>query len=108
MDRCNSESCQYHALTESVISDLKAAVQKLTESQEQMKETVIQLAEAFKAMERLNKRIDKLENTLVEKNKEQDKKVDELRIFMYKALGAGMAIMGALSIALKFAGVITV
>lgn len=108
MDICNSESCQYHALTESVIGDLKAAVQKLTESQEQMKETVIQLAEAFKAMERLNQRIDKLENNLVEKNKEQDKKVDELRIFMYKALGAGMALMGALSIALKFAGVIIV
>jgi hypothetical protein len=96
---CNSSTCQYHALTESVVRDLKVAVQRTVEGQDQLKETVIHLTEAFKAMDRIDKRMEKLEDSMALKDKEQDQKIDELRIFMYKALGSIATVMAAIGVA---------
>lgn len=95
-DSCNPETCQYHALTEAVVEDLKDAVHRLMEGQDQMKETVIKLAEAFKYMEKVDIKVDRLEERLREKDEKQDEKIDEVRMFMYKAIGLGT---GALVIA---------
>ena len=92
--------CQYHMMTEGSVDDLKEAVRNLTETQMQMRGTLAQLGEVFKAVERVEKRMDKLESQHSErvekcemkhekKELEQDTKIDEVRIFMYKAIGVG-------------------
>ena len=102
---CTPQTCQYHVLTESVIADLKQAVEKLMEGQDQMKETVIHLTEAFKAMERIDARMEKLEDLQRVKDQIQDAKLDEVKGFMYKAMGA-LAAIGALGgVVLKYFGV---
>lgn len=103
---CNANTCQYHALTEGVVKDLRIAVQRIMEGQEQMRDTVIQLTEAFKAMERIDKWIDKHEDTARLKDAEQDKKIDDLRVFMYKAIGAIAALGVALSFIMKLIGMV--
>lgn len=85
---CSPDTCQYHKLTESVITDLKGAVEKLLEGQDQMKETVIKLTENMKSFERIDERIVRLEELQRERDKEQDIKIQELRAFMYKMAGA--------------------
>lgn len=105
---CNASTCQYHALTESVVKDLKVTVQKVSEGQDQMRETVIHLTEAFKAMERIDKRMEKLEDATLRRDKEQDSKIDELRIFMYKAIGAMMAVSVGAGVFFKFAGLLVI
>jgi hypothetical protein len=99
---CSASTCQYHALTESVVKDLKVAVQRTVEGQDQLKETVIHLTEAFKAMERIDKRMEKLEDSITLKDKEQDQKIDELRIFMYKSIGILTAIGTGFAVVMKF------
>ena len=93
---CSPQTCQYHVLTESVIGDLKKAVEKLMEGQDQMRETVIHLTEAFKAMERINHRMEQMEDLQRDKDKEQDGKIDELKAFMYKSMGviASIGVLG--------------
>ncbi len=103
---CNPTTCQYHALTEAVVEDLKDAVHRLMEGQDQMKETVIKLAEAFKYMEKVEVKVDRLEERLretdrehakivAEKNEKQDIEIDKIKVFMYKAMGAGaLALIG--------------
>jgi len=92
-------------LTESVIKDLKRAVEKLMEGQDQMRETVIHLTEAFKAMERINHRMEQMEDLQREKDKEQDTKIDELKAFMYKSIGlvASLGVLGG--VVLKMVGI---
>jgi hypothetical protein len=94
-DSCNPSTCQYHALTEAVVEDLKDAVHRLMEGQDQMKETVIKLVEAFKYMERLDAKIDKLEELHREKERDQDCEIKELKAFMYKIMGVGMILLVA-------------
>lgn len=105
---CNASTCQYHTLTEGIVKDLRIAVQRIIDGQDQMKETVIHLTGAFKAMERIDNRMDKADTLFAEKNKEQDNKIDELRIFMYKAMGVVTAIGVASPIILKFIGALLI
>jgi len=102
---CNPDTCQYHYLTESIIKDLKRAVEKLMEGQDQMRETVIQLTEAFKAMEKIDNKIGQIEVLQREKDKEQDCKIDELKAFMYKSMGVVAAIGILIGVLLKITGV---
>lgn len=103
-DGCSPNTCHYHALTDSVITDLKEAVHKLMEGQEKMRESLIIMTEAFKAVERLDGRVEKLEVQLREKDKEQDSKIDKLRVFMYKSTGAVGAIAVVIGYLTKFIG----
>lgn len=91
--KCGNESCLYHVLTDSVIHDLKEAVKRIMEGQDQMKETVIQLAEAFKSMERLDRKIDKIEELQRSKNESTDRELSSLKGTLYKAGGAVAALM---------------
>jgi hypothetical protein len=84
---CNPDTCQYHHLTQSVITDLKDAVAKILEGQAQMRDTVISLVETVKGFDRIDARIEKLEADRKEHEKLQDEQIDGLRIFMYKAMG---------------------
>ena len=85
---CNSETCKYHLMTETLVGELKAAVDKLIIGQEQTRETVIQLVEAFKAVDKLENRINDLEKEQKDKDKVQDSKIDQLRAFMWKVNGS--------------------
>lgn len=93
---CNPSTCQYHYLTENVIADLKSAVEKVIEGQGQMRETVIALTENMKSFERVDNRLEKLETLQRERDKEQDLKIQEIRAFMYKAMGA-IAVLGVVA-----------
>ena len=112
---CHPTTCQYHALTEAVVEDLKDAVHRLMEGQDQMKETVIKLAEAFKYMEKVEVKVDRLEERyrdaeketardLAEKNEKQDLEIDRIKMFMYKSMGAGSLAMTALTYSLSTLG----
>jgi hypothetical protein len=100
--KCTPDSCMYHALTDSVIQDLKEAMRSLADGQMQMRETIIKLTEAFKSMERLDKRIDSVD----ERIKGNEKDVSDLRVAVYKAGAVVAALMIILQIGLKiFVGV---
>lgn len=101
---CNPDTCQYHYLTESVIKDLKESVVQLLEGQTKMSETIIQLTEAFKAIERLDNKLEKLEDEQKKKDEKQDEKIDQVRMFMYKVIGATGVIITAIGFASKFFG----
>lgn len=95
---CNPDTCQYHYLTQSVITDLKDAVAKILEGQAQMRDTVISLVETVKGFDRIDTRIDKLEADRKEHEALQDRRIDDLRVFMYKATG----IVGVLALLAGF------
>jgi hypothetical protein len=84
---CNPDTCQYHYLTQAVITDLKDAVSKILEGQAQMRDTVISLVETVKGFDRIDARIEKMEQKARDEKVEQDIRIDELRVFMYKAIG---------------------
>lgn len=110
MALCEPKSCQYHQLTDRVMEDLRDAVGKITESQMQVKESMASLIEGFKAMDRLERKQEKQEELQRTKDQEQDLKIDQLRIFMYKALGVAalavplLAMVGQALIAVFFHG----
>lgn len=95
---CEPKSCQYHQLTDNVMEDLKTAVEKITDSQMQVKETMIKLVEGFKAVDRLEGKVDKFELLQREKDRVQDERIDELRVFMYKSIGLCALALPAISI----------
>lgn len=98
----NNEVCNYHNANDSVIGDMKEAVKALVAGQVEMRLSITQLVEAFKSMDRLEAKIDKLEARQIINDKDQDEKIQELRNFMYKCLGAGSAILTIGGFLLKF------
>jgi len=104
-NKCNPDICQYHALTDAIINDLRSAVHKLAEGQEQMRDTVVQLTEAFKSMDRIERKLEKMEDIHREDLAESNKKVGELRAFMYKVSGAAAVIAAVLPHVLKILGI---
>jgi len=111
--------CQYHINDHAVISDLKDSVRVIIEGQQEMRTSVIQLTEAFKNMERIEARIEKIEDLRSEREVKMDlriekiedqradreerreKEIRELRAFMNKALGILAATTAIGSVALK-------
>lgn len=109
----NELTCQYHNVNESVIHDLRDAVKQLVESHQEMRVSVMQLTEALKSMERIERKIDKLEEEHREdldkmwrmhreKDKEQDTKIEELKAFVYKISGAAVGAGGVIGFLMKF------
>lgn len=101
---CTPQTCSYHLLTENIIKDMKSAVDKLIEGQDSMRETVIHLTDAFKTMDRIESRLEKLEELQRETDKEQDQKIQELRGFMYKLMGVAAGAGAVMGVLLKFIG----
>lgn len=100
--KCTPDSCMYHELTDSVIKDLKEAMKSLADGQMQMKETIIKLTEAFKSMDRLDRRIDSAEQRV----KDNEKEISDLRVAVYKAGAVVAALMIILQVGMKlFIGV---
>lgn len=97
---CSTDSCQYHILTESVIKDLKNATEKLVDGQEHLRDTVIKLVEGFKFIDKLDGKVDRLEEEMKEKDEKQDVKIDKLRNFMYKVSGIAVGISAIIGIAI--------
>jgi len=96
---CAPDGCQYHLLTENVINDLKNATEKLMEGQDHLRETVTQLVEGIKFMDKLDQKVDRLESEMKTKDDRQDEKIDGLKGFMYKISGIAVgasAIIGIL------------
>lgn len=103
---CNAEECSYHELTKAVVGDMKSAVDRITEGQQQMRESLVQLTEAIKQMDRLERRLDKIEEEKREDTKEQDVSIRNLEKNYYKAAGAVGVLVVVVQIALKiFVGV---
>jgi len=97
--------CKYHMQDHSVVLDLKESIRDIIEGQNEMRSGLIALTEAFKNMDRLEVRLDKMEVERSRQEDKRDKEVEELRTFMNKALGIGAAVVAIMSIALKFIGV---
>lgn len=99
--RCNAEECQYHQLTGAAIQDMRETVKALVEGQQQMRDNLIQLTEAFKQMDRLERRVDKMEERGEKDNKEQDVSIRKLENNFYKAAGGIGAVLVVAQILLK-------
>jgi biopolymer transport protein ExbB/TolQ len=85
--RCDPNECPSHDLTLAVVQELKEAVQKLMEGQEETKRSIVRLAEGFKTVERLERKIEHLEEIHRADVKEHQKNLAEVRAFMYKVSG---------------------
>lgn len=97
--------CQYHLQDHSNIGDLKDAVKVIIDGQHGMRGDLLKLTEAFKNMDRLEIRLDKMEEERVRQGEKRDKEIEELKSFMNKALGWLAAAVAIGSIGLKFIGV---
>lgn len=75
--QCNPNTCQYHAVTEKVVGNLEVAVSEIVRSQAEMRENIIQLTEAVKSFQKMQERIDKMEERWEVKNEKQDEKIYE-------------------------------
>jgi SMC interacting uncharacterized protein involved in chromosome segregation len=85
------------------VRELKEMNQLLMQGQDQLKITAVRLVEAFKSVDRLHKKVDQLEEQYRIKDKEQDEKIDNVRMFTWKVSGvaasipiliSGMALIG--------------
>ena len=105
--------CQYHTLNDSVIHDLRDSVKVLIDVQQGMRVSVTQLTEAFKAMDRIEKKIDKMEDAHKAdldkfatnqrlRNKEVDQELDKLKAFVYRVTGSAVAAGGILGLVFRF------
>lgn len=91
---CNSDTCQYHYLTERLISDLRDAIVEIKDGQETMNRTVIELTQSIKGIDRVERRIDKLEEEQKQKDKEQDERIRSNESYAIKiATVAGALVM---------------
>lgn len=101
-----SEVCQYHTYDHQVIGDLKSSVALIIEGQQEMRSSIVQLLEAFKYMDRLELRLEKIEEERRRQGEKRDKEIAELKTFMNKAIGYIGAAGIAGGILMKFVGVI--
>lgn len=86
--RVEPSSCMAHPQYEGMILDLKETAKALVEGQMEMKMTLIQLTENLKGLERLERRVDRIEEKHAKDDSIQGNQIDELRKFMYKMTGA--------------------
>ena len=105
--------CQYHTLNDSVIHDLRDSVKVLIDGQQEMRVSVMQLTEALKAMDRIERKIDKLEDAHKDdldkfatnqriRNKEIDIEIGNLKAFVYKVTGFAIAAGSILGLIFRF------
>jgi len=86
--KCDSETCASHLYIVEAVKELKEMNGLLLKGQNQLKMTTVKLIESMKNVERLHTKIDKLEEHQEIKDREQDIKIDNLRIFTWKMVGA--------------------
>lgn len=103
--RRQTDICQYHTNDHAVISDLRDAVKIIIEGQQDMRASLIQLTEAFKNMERIELRLEKIEDRRRSDREKRDNEIAELKTFMNRAMGWAAAIALIGGILIKFLGV---
>lgn len=81
-------TCAAHPQYEVMVQSLKEGMRDLRTGQTEMQMTLVQLTENLKGLERLERRVDKLEAKHQVDEKYQGDQIDELRRFMYKITGA--------------------
>ena len=88
MSNCDSEECASHLYIVEAVKELKEMNKLLLQGQNQLERTTIKLVESMKSVDRLHERVNKLEKEQTSTDKEQDKKIDRLRVFMWRVSGA--------------------
>lgn len=98
--------CQYHMSDHAIIGDLKESVKVIIDGQSDLQMSVIQLAEAFKNMDRIEDRLEKIEIERRRQGERRDAEIKELRAFMNRSLGWAAAAVMAVGVAVKLSGLI--
>ena len=96
--QCDPNTCQYHAVTEKVVGNLEVAVSEIVRSQAEMRENIIQLTEAVKSFQKMQQRIDKMEEKWETKNEKQDEKIYENTRNNLKIMSIGGVLVCVVSI----------
>ena len=84
---CNSRACASHMYIVEAVKELKEMNQLLLEGQRQLERVTIKLVESMKSVDRLHTKVDKIEAHQETVDKDQDGKIDNLRVFMWRTLG---------------------
>lgn len=92
MNDCG-EKCIYNEIHENAIVELKESVKVLLEGQRHMSEAIVQLTTSLKSIDRLERKIDKLEEHQREEIDKQEVKIEKLSAMVYKAGGAVAAVV---------------
>jgi uncharacterized coiled-coil protein SlyX len=92
-DRRLENLCASHVHNEASINELKVIVSKLSDGMIQVRESMVQLTEAFKALGKVDARLDKLEDVHNKDAEENRKRLSDLEANVYKA---GAVIAGVL------------
>lgn len=98
MTQCNPNTCQYHAVTQKVVDNLEIAVHEIVRSQAEMRENIIQLTEAVKVFQKMQERIEKLEDKLEKKNAEQDLEIRQNSKQIYLVMAVGGAVVTLINV----------
>jgi hypothetical protein len=101
-----NEICQYHMADHGTITDLKESVKTIVDSQMAVKSGLASLTEAFKSMDRLEARLEKMEVERLRQGELRDLEIKELRAFMNRSLGWAAAGILGLGIVLRLVGMI--
>ncbi len=88
MGKCTAEDCSAHSFMVEAIRELKDMNKKIITTQDKLKETTIKIVASLESVNRIHIRLDKYEELQRMRDKEQDQKIDKVRIFMWKITGA--------------------
>jgi hypothetical protein len=103
---CDFSECPSHDVTLAVVQELKEAVHKLVEGQEETKRSIVRLAEGFKSIDRLERKIEHIEDIHRTDTKENQRNLAEVRAFMYKIAGVISAAAVLIPLLPKILGVL--
>jgi len=103
-DRRLENLCASHMHSEASIQELKIIVSKLSDGMIQVRESMVQLTEAFKALGKVDARLDKLEEIHNRDSEANRKRLSDLEGNVYKAGAVIAALLLAIEIGFRILG----
>jgi uncharacterized coiled-coil protein SlyX len=103
-DRRLENLCASHMHNEASIQELKIIVVRLSDGMAQVRESMVQLTEAFKALGKVDARLDKLEETHNRDAEDNRRRLSTLEGNVYKAGAIIAALLLAIEIGFRILG----
>jgi uncharacterized coiled-coil protein SlyX len=103
--RLEVDYCASHVHNEQSIAELKTIVSKLNDGMGQVREGMIQLTEAFKALGKVDARLDKLEEIHNRDSERNRERLERLESNVYKAGALIAAILLVIELGFRLWGV---
>ena len=84
---CGSDNCDVHLFMIETVKELKAGYLALLQSHSDLKEVVVKLTENMGETRRIYQRLDKILEDAKEREENQDKKIEENKKYIDRAIG---------------------